>query len=227
MIDNSVVGVIFTGEIVNPFAYAWATAESIYGTPTGFATVPGSTTANYWDTRPATNASTYTSDYATPPTNGDHIGLIGAGSLTQTITFSEPVRDIVMAVYSLGNSGNTASWDFSQDFSILSDNLGASRHDSTGSGLTKSTIGGINRLSGNEGSGTIQFLGTFDTLSWTVSAPESWASWNVGVSSASAPEPSPVPEPGQVAASILLLAGLGGYVWMKRRKTAKPAASAA
>ena len=76
MIDNSVVVVIFTGEIVNPFAYAWATAESIYGTPTGFATVPGSTTANYWDTRPATNASTYTSDYATPPTNGDHIGLI-------------------------------------------------------------------------------------------------------------------------------------------------------
>jgi hypothetical protein len=32
-----------------------------------------------------------------------------------------------------------------------------------------------------------------------------------------------VPEPGQVAASLLLLAGLGGYVAMKRRKTAKPA----
>jgi hypothetical protein len=30
-----------------------------------------------------------------------------------------------------------------------------------------------------------------------------------------------VPEPGQVAASLLLLAGLGGYVAMKRRKTAK------
>jgi hypothetical protein len=32
-----------------------------------------------------------------------------------------------------------------------------------------------------------------------------------------------VPEPGQVAASILLLAGIGGYVWLKRRKTAKAA----
>ena len=32
-----------------------------------------------------------------------------------------------------------------------------------------------------------------------------------------------VPEPGQVAASLLLLAGIGGYVFVKRRKTAKPA----
>lgn len=31
---------------------------------------------------------------------------------------------------------------------------------------------------------------------------------------------SPVPEPGQVAASLLLLAGLGGYAWMQRRKPA-------
>ena len=32
-----------------------------------------------------------------------------------------------------------------------------------------------------------------------------------------------VPEPGQIAASILLLAGIGGYVWLKRRKAAKAA----
>jgi hypothetical protein len=35
-----------------------------------------------------------------------------------------------------------------------------------------------------------------------------------------------VPEPGQVAASLLLLAGIGGYVWLKRRKTGKPAVAA-
>lgn len=33
--------------------------------------------------------------------------------------------------------------------------------------------------------------------------------------------PSGVPEPGQVAASLLLLAGVGGYVFVKRRKAAK------
>ncbi len=39
--------------------------------------------------------------------------------------------------------------------------------------------------------------------------------------------PAAVPEPGQVAASLLLLAGIGGYVFVKRRKAAKPAAPAA
>ena len=34
---------------------------------------------------------------------------------------------------------------------------------------------------------------------------------------------SAVPEPGQVAASLLLLGGIGGYVFLKRRKAAKPA----
>jgi hypothetical protein len=37
------------------------------------------------------------------------------------------------------------------------------------------------------------------------------------------PNSSSVPEPGQVAASLLLLAGIGGYVFVKRRKAAKPA----
>jgi hypothetical protein len=32
-----------------------------------------------------------------------------------------------------------------------------------------------------------------------------------------------VPEPGQIAASLLLLTGIGGYVFLKRRKAAKPA----
>ena len=36
-----------------------------------------------------------------------------------------------------------------------------------------------------------------------------------------------VPEPGQVAASLLLLAGIGGYVAIKRRKTAKSALATA
>ena len=31
---------------------------------------------------------------------------------------------------------------------------------------------------------------------------------------------SAVPEPSQVAVSLLLLIGIGGYVWMKRRKPA-------
>ncbi len=39
------------------------------------------------------------------------------------------------------------------------------------------------------------------------------------------PSVNPVPEPGQVAASLLLLGGIGGYVFIKRRR--KPAVAAA
>lgn len=38
-----------------------------------------------------------------------------------------------------------------------------------------------------------------------------------------APSSSAIPEPGQVAASLLLLTGIGGYVLLNRRQTAKPA----
>ncbi len=46
---------------------------------------------------------------------------------------------------------------------------------------------------------------------------------NVGITTPSAA----VPEPGQVAASLLLLSGIGGYIFLKRRKAAKPAVAAA
>lgn len=54
------------------------------------------------------------------------------------------------------------------------------------------------------------FATTATTLRYTYSTP---------------PGPSPVPEPGQVAASLLLLGGIGGYVFIKRRR--KPAVAAA
>jgi len=37
--------------------------------------------------------------------------------------------------------------------------------------------------------------------------------------------PSAVPEPGQVAASLLLLGGIGGYVFIKRRRKSAVAAA--
>ena len=41
-----------------------------------------------------------------------------------------------------------------------------------------------------------------------------------------APSSSAIPEPGQFAASLLFLSGIGGYVFLKRRKTAKTAPAA-
>lgn len=43
------------------------------------------------------------------------------------------------------------------------------------------------------------------------------------VANIAAPTSTPIPEPSQVAASLLLLGGIGGYVFLKRRKSAKAA----
>ena len=79
--------------------------------------------------------------------------------MAHTLTFSQDVTNAVMPIYSLGALPTEARLTFSQPFVVLSsDGRFASGGDST-SGYT---------LSGNEGNGLIQFLGTYDTISWVV-----------------------------------------------------------
>ena len=194
-------------------------------TPPG---APPTTRPDYWQTYPfaggglsgtATGAGTAFTSVNVPfsqlPPNGDHIGLVGSsagGNPTQTLEFFSDaarttrvaVRDIVMVVGSLGalNAPIDAVWDFTQDFDILStntDDVGAAAH------LNRSVkspggTGADFQLSGREGTGTIQFVGSFTSISWTVSAPEVWASWNISASSvptaraaAQAAEATPAP----------------------------------
>lgn len=202
--NSSVVGVTLSGEVMGSYgASAFGTSDN-----------------SFWDGYNY-NGSTYTStNVPTLPTNSDRIGVAGYGIPVQTLTFSSPVSNIVMDIWSLGDDqGNMGTWVFNQPFVILTQNTGQYPVPFALQAEANNT------LNGYEGAGTIQFTGTFSSLSWEVMNPEVYASWNIGVTSASV-DPSPVPEPGQVAASILLLAGIGGYVWMKRRKTAKPAVAA-
>lgn len=206
MPDTSTVGVTLSGEILGDYgASAFGTTDNSYWA--GY---------NY-------NGTTYISENVPDlPTNSDRIGVGGYAIPSQNLTFSSPVSNIVMNIWSLGDDqGNLGTWAFDQPFVILSQNTGQYPFEP----FALQPAPG-NTLNGHEGLGTIQFTGTFSSLSWTVVNPEVYAVWNIGVTSAAPPGPSPVPEPGQVAASILLLAGIGGYVWLKRRKTAKPAASA-
>jgi hypothetical protein len=169
----------------------------------------GTTNSNFWSST-NTGGTTYLSaNVPTLPPNSDRIGLEGWAINQQTLTFNQTVSNLVMNVWSMGSSGNTGSYLFNQPFTILSQNGNLS------------AVG--NELLGNEGAGTIQFLGSFSSMSWTVSSPEGSA-WNIGATSTSA---AAVPEPGQVAASLLLLSGIGGYVFLKRRKVAKATAPAA
>ena len=58
---------------------------------------------------------------------------------------------------------------------------------------------------------------------WLFQLTTSEGNGNLMFLTSMSPNSSSVPEPGQVAASLLLLAGIGGYVFGKRRKAAKPA----
>jgi hypothetical protein len=138
------------------------------------------------------NASTY-----------EGIQLVGTQNMTYRVTLSEAIKDPIMAVTTLGSGGDSATYVFDSPFTILSQ------------GVTCCWGGGNNRLSqlpgnvlqGFEGAGTIQFIGTYTTFSWTVPDPEYWHGFTFGIRTTEHLEPtSPVPEPETYA---MLLAGLG------------------
>jgi PEP-CTERM motif len=159
-----------------------------------------------------TPSATYTSATVTnAPTPVNDVLEVGLGSdaLTQTITFSSPVTNPVMSILSLGFFGNPTSWTFDRPFSILSSGAGFF----TGSnpvGSFAQSLGNV--LTGDEGNGTVQFIGTFTSISWTTLNGESWTGFTVGapIVAASAPEPGTL--------ALLSLGIVGGIVARRRRK---------
>ncbi len=133
-----------------------------------------------------------------PPGDGGIVGLNGGSNTgVNTITFSTPVVDPVMAIWSLGQTGTPASFEFnsSEPFTI---EAGGSSTEYGGQAITASgyTVNGI------EGNGTIQFHGTFTTLSWSNPQRENWYGFTVGA-------PSAVPAPASVWLFGLGMIGLG------------------
>ena len=59
-----------------------------------------------------------------------------------------------------------------------------------------------NILEGREGHGTIQFLGTFSSISWTIPTYEHWHGITVGIPGVADPPAAPAP-------GVLLLVGMG------------------
>jgi PEP-CTERM motif len=140
-------------------------------------------------------------------------GAPGAG--TNTITFSVPVVDPIMAIWSLGNGGDNANYTFnaSEPYTILA---GGPSAEYGGTGLVPN--GAADSVTGSEGNGTLQFLGTFSSITFTNTNYEYWYGFTIGVD-AIAP-PSNVPEPITLS---LFGAGLAGAAAMRRRKKANKA----
>ena len=126
------------------------------------------------------------------------IHLVGGGggaAVVDTVTFSHAIVNPVFSIWSLGQGGDTASFNFIGATPVfVSGGPGAEY------GGSSITVSG-NDVMGTEGDGTVQFMGTYTSLSWTNPVAENWYGFNVGVAGVAAA----VPEPGSVG---MLLAGL-------------------
>lgn len=140
---------------------------------------------------------------ANAPTGGIVL-LTGGDDGLNTITFSQAVTNPVFAIWSLGQSSINASFDFTNATPVFV--AGGPSAEYGGSAITVSG----NDVFGNEGNGTVEFVGTFTSISWTNPTYEYWYGFNVGIAGVSA-----VPEPGAIG---LLLAGLTLLGLVHRRR---------
>ena len=90
---------------------------------------------------------------------------VSGSTLTQTITFSAPVRDPLLAVITLGDYYQTTTWTFDATPRVLSTGPGIVNMNGTLTASGQDLVGG-------EGNGVVQFSGTFTSLSFTATSSD-------------------------------------------------------
>lgn len=130
------------------------------------------------------------------------IQMTGGTGLAESITFSSPVVNPVIAIWSLGSGGAPASFDFTstEPFYVAA---GGPSAEYGGSSITQGTGANSENVYGAEGNGVIQFIGTYSEIDFTTPGFENWYGFTVG-EDATLTNASPVPEP-----ESLSLLGLG------------------
>ena len=115
-----------------------------------------------------------------------HVALSNPSAfMTYNIAFSSPVNRIVMPIVSLGAFlarvvDITVEWRFSADVGIISQGAHAAYGQCPTPGTCLQASGST--LRGREGSGIVEFYGSFSNLFLTVaSASENWNSFGIGI----------------------------------------------
>lgn len=141
-----------------------------------------------------------------PPAANNSIQIEGGVPYTESITFSSPVVDPIMAIWSLGQPGINASFNFtgSEPFNLVA---GGRSTEYGGSALT--VVG--DSVFGSEGNGVIQFIGTFSSITFTTPTFENYYAFTVGEDATLTPPP--VPEPGMLSLLALGLSALPFARW--------------
>lgn len=235
-----------------PYYYVdWTSANAAAGIASGTITLPDASTVtvgfsvtqadnsagsfsfaqtaggfNYWASAPAPYISSQVDN--APPTS-DIIALIGGSTTTTyTLTLSEAIKDPIMAILSLGQPSVTAVYDFDRPFDIVSQGTGhwggvsAAACAATPSSCSLQELPG-DILQGREGHGTIQFIGTFSTFSWTAPLSENWHGFQFGIRTTERIEPTdPTPPPTSVPEPSTLLLTLAGALIALPRMRRKP-----
>jgi hypothetical protein len=129
--------------------------------------------------------------------------LDGGTTALNTLSFSVPITNPVVAIWSLGAGGTPASFVFGQTPNFVA---GGPSAEYGGSAISVSG----NTVSGAEGNGTVRFLGTYSSITWTNPQFEFWYGFNVGVAGVAA-----VPEPGPLALGLTGIACFG-LAWTVR-----------
>lgn len=185
--SSGTVNISYTGDVASPTQVNTTT----------------STGTDYW-----AFPSTYTGGIvsnAPDSLNHDVISFSQGNTVTDTVTFSRPVLNPILAIVSL----NGASLSFSTPVTVL-----ASGNGSFGGGTL--FVGTPNTLlqDTGEGNGIIELAGTFNSFTFVHTAPEFWAGFTVGVQDVATV--SGVPEPGTA-----LLLGCGMLAVMVGQKLAR------
>jgi hypothetical protein len=143
-----------------------------------------------------------------PPSANGAIKLMGGqDSSINTISFGVAVKNPVIAIWSLGQGGGEASFDF---LHITDSQIAlVAGGPSTEYGGGPLTLSGTT-VSGFEGNGTVQLFGTFKTISFTTPQFENYYDFTVGVGG--------VPEPATWSMMLLSFFGLGSMVRLAARK---------